>query len=101
MAHQQARAGSPRPVGDHHSTASGHSGLQIAARDAAGGGELGPAEASCGDSTGSGGIATQGAPTPERRVEDLPQVFRRSAGVVLRMREIPVTIILLFIREIL
>ena len=38
--------------------------------------EPGLTEASRGDgTTGGGGAATQGAPTPERRVEDLPQVF--------------------------
>ena len=59
----------------------GAQGFQAAAGDATGGGELGPAEASRGDGTaGSGGAATQGAPSPERRVEDLPQDFRRSAG---------------------
>ena len=59
----------------------GAKGVQVAAGDAAGGGEPGPAEAPRGDGTTSGvGAVMQGAPTPERRVEDLPQDFKRSVG---------------------
>ena len=58
----------------------GAEGVQVAAGNAGGGGEPGLAEAPRGDGTaGGGGATTQGAPTPEWRV-DLPQHFARSAG---------------------
>ena len=60
----------------------GAKGVQVAAGDVAGSGEPGPAEASRGDGTASGGgSATQRAATWEERL-DLPHDFRRSAGSI-------------------